>query len=205
MNIYIMGKLELMIFGITGFLAFNAYYDNYYIQKIKSHKKIFEVAMYLFLGLSFYLLIKRSPHRSREMLSQASNMVKYLPVDKEAFSMVTPFLNLTGSGIGENDYREQRILQSGGNNHLPQQYYNQPQSMQQSSQPTATKRSVSETKKKWVASQQNWTCNHCSKQLPAWFEVDHKVRLEYGGSNHVDNLEALCRDCHGKKTAMEKF
>ena len=197
-----MGKLEVIIFGVSGFLAYNAYYDNYYIQKIKSHKKMFEVAMYLFLGLSFYLLIKRSPHRSKEMLSQASNMVKYLPIDKGAFSMVTPFLNLTGSGTQDNDYREQRILQSGGNNHLPEQFYEQPQRTQQ---PSATKRSVRETKKKWEASQQNWTCNHCSKQLPAWFEVDHKVRLEYGGSNHVDNLEALCRDCHGKKTAMEKF
>ena len=52
--------------------------DNYYIQKIKGHKKMFEVAMYIFLGFSFYLLIKRSPHRSKEMLSQASNIVKYL-------------------------------------------------------------------------------------------------------------------------------
>jgi 5-methylcytosine-specific restriction endonuclease McrA len=31
------------------------------------------------------------------------------------------------------------------------------------------------------------------------------VRLEHGGSNNVDNLVALCRDCHGKKTAMETF
>ena len=68
-----------------------------------------------------------------------------------------------------------------------------------------SKRSVSETKKKFVASQQSWTCGHCKKQLPAWFEVDHKIRLENGGSNHVDNLVALCRDCHGRKTAMENL
>jgi 5-methylcytosine-specific restriction endonuclease McrA len=69
----------------------------------------------------------------------------------------------------------------------------------------STKRSVSETKKKFVAASQNWTCGKCAKQLPAWFEVDHKIRLEYGGSNHVDNLVALCRDCHGEKTAMENL
>ena len=68
-----------------------------------------------------------------------------------------------------------------------------------------TKRSVSETKKKFVASRQQWCCKHCQDQLNAWFEVDHKVRLEHGGSNHVDNLEALCRECHGKKTAMENL
>ena len=69
----------------------------------------------------------------------------------------------------------------------------------------STKRCVSETKKKFVASQQGWKCEHCQIQLPAWFEVDHKIRLEHGGSNHVDNLVALCRDCHGKKTAMENL
>jgi hypothetical protein len=68
-----------------------------------------------------------------------------------------------------------------------------------------TKRSVSETKKKFVAAQQGWTCGACKKQLPAWFEVDHKTRLDQGGSNHVDNLVALCRDCHGKKTAFENL
>lgn len=69
----------------------------------------------------------------------------------------------------------------------------------------ATKRSVSETKKKYVASQQSWRCGNCQKQLTAWFEVDHKVRLEYGGSNHIDNLVALCRECHGEKTTMENL
>jgi 5-methylcytosine-specific restriction endonuclease McrA len=69
----------------------------------------------------------------------------------------------------------------------------------------ATKRSVSETKKKFVASRQGWKCGDCSEQLNAWFEVDHKTRLEYGGSNHVDNLLALCRECHGKKTTIENL
>ena len=69
----------------------------------------------------------------------------------------------------------------------------------------STKRSVSETKKKFVTAKQNWHCGNCQKQLPAWFEVDHTVRLEHGGSNHVDNLVALCRDCHGEKTAMENL
>ena len=69
----------------------------------------------------------------------------------------------------------------------------------------ATKRSVSETKKKFVAARQGWKCENCKKQLPAWFEVDHVIRLEHGGSNHIDNLVALCRDCHGEKTAIENL
>jgi hypothetical protein len=69
----------------------------------------------------------------------------------------------------------------------------------------ATKRSVSETKKKFVAAQQGWKCGKCNNQLTAWFEVDHKVRLEYGGSNEVGNLVALCRECHGEKTTRENL
>ena len=64
---------------------------------------------------------------------------------------------------------------------------------------------MSETKKKFVAARQNWHCGKCKRQLPAWFEVDHTVRLDNGGTNDVNNLLALCRDCHGEKTAMENL
>jgi 5-methylcytosine-specific restriction endonuclease McrA len=69
----------------------------------------------------------------------------------------------------------------------------------------ATKRSVSETKKKYVASQQNWRCGQCNSQLNHTYEIDQRVRLEYGGSNDVNNLVALCRNCHGEKTAKENM
>ena len=66
-------------------------------------------------------------------------------------------------------------------------------------------RSVSETKKKYVAAQQSWKCNNCANQLNHTFEVDHKVDLRYGGTNHVSNLVALCRNCHGEKTMQNKL
>ena len=130
-----------------------------------------------------------------------------MPIDKSSMSMISPILDFTTLGnngsnhfLGElndneenssqqqqqqatNNY-EKRILQSGGK---------------------GTKRSVSETKKKYVASIQDWKCKDCKSQLNAWFEVDHIKRLEYGGGNNVENLVALCRDCHGRKTAMENM
>jgi 5-methylcytosine-specific restriction endonuclease McrA len=73
-------------------------------------------------------------------------------------------------------------------------------------QPSKTnKRSVSETKKKFIASNQNWKCGECKEMLKAWFEVDHIKRLDQGGSNDISNLVALCRNCHGKKTSMENI
>ena len=112
-----------------------------------------------------------------------------MPVNRDATDMLSPFMDFTNQKnffSQSNPYQQQesRIINSGK---------------------TGTKRCVSETKKKFVAAQQSWTCAGCNTQLPAWFEVDHKIRLENGGSNHVDNLEALCRDCHGKKTAMENL
>ena len=70
---------------------------------------------------------------------------------------------------------------------------------------TTFKRNVSETKKKHVASLQNWRCGHCKDQLTAWFEIDHVIRLDCGGGNEIENLSALCRNCHGKKTAYENM
>ena len=69
----------------------------------------------------------------------------------------------------------------------------------------STKRSVSETKKKFVAARQGWKCGGCGEQLLHTFEVDHIKELGEQGNNHVDNLEALCRECHGKKTAMKNL
>lgn len=69
----------------------------------------------------------------------------------------------------------------------------------------SSRRSVSETKKKFVAANQNWKCGKCGNQLSAWFEVDHRIGLGQGGSNHVENLVALCRECHGQKTAMDRI
>ena len=68
-----------------------------------------------------------------------------------------------------------------------------------------TKRSVSETKKKYVASNQNWKCKSCGDMLTHTFEVDHVVRLQNGGSNDVNNLVAMCVNCHKNKTAHENM
>lgn len=179
-NIYIM-KIEFVVFIITGFFIANTYYDGKYIEKIKSLKKYYQMIGIGFAGLSAYLFLKKYPGETRTLLNSASGVIKYLPIDKEAGDLLSPFINFTTSV----PLHSEKILSSGKNNN--------------------TKRSVSETKKKYVAAQQGWKCGACNMQLPAWFEVDHKISLNNGGSNHIDNLIALCRDCHGKKTSLENL
>jgi hypothetical protein len=190
-------KTELLVIGITLFFIFNTYSDGKYVKLVKSWKKYYQMAGIGFVGLSAYLFMKKYPSDSRNLLSHANGMIKYLPIDKEATDLLTPLLSMSGGRAvaysGGMSSQEERILNSG-----------------RVTNTTGTamknvKRSVSETKKKYVAAQQGWNCGGCKKQLPAWFEVDHKIRLDNGGSNNVDNLVALCRDCHGKKTAFENL
>jgi len=189
-------RLELWILLITGFIIYNAYHDWKYTKMIMKYKKYFQIAGIAFIGFVFYLLIKRDPRQFKNVLLHANNVVKYMPIDKSTIEMFQPVFDLTPSSFLEetppavtvpsfsiNPY-EQRILKSGGK---------------------GTKRSVSETKKKYVASMQDWKCKHCKKTLTAWFEVDHVKRLEHGGTNDVSNLVALCRECHGEKTAFENM
>ena len=48
-------------------------------------------------------------------------------------------------------------------------------------------------------------CGKCGNMLDATFEVDHKIELQDGGTNHVDNLWALCPNCHRQKGLMNKI
>ena len=67
------------------------------------------------------------------------------------------------------------------------------------------KRSVSESTKKYIAANQKWSCNNCKQLLDASYEIDHRISLYKGGSNSMTNLQALCRNCHGKKTINDKI
>jgi len=198
-------KSELIIFGITIFFILNTYSDGKYVKVVKSWKKYYQMAGIGFIGLSAYIFMRKYPSDSQNLLRHANGMIKYLPIDKDATDLLTPFLDMSKGTMYGMSPQEQRILNSG---RLPSRETGSRETGSRETGSTGiknVKRSVSETKKKYVAAQQGWNCGACKKQLPAWFEVDHKIRLDNGGSNNVDNLVALCRDCHGKKTAFENL
>ena len=226
-------KFGLLIFGLTAFFVTNVYHDGKYVQLMKTWKKYYQMAGIAFIGLSAYLFIKKNPADSKNLFKHANEMVKYMPIDKDATDLLMPIIDMTNmtnlslfndtkTNLPANQQPQHQQPQP---HQQKQQQYQQKQPQYQNLTPQQkrllnsgnnggnnnnntqkpTKRCVSETKKKFVAAAQGWNCGSCKKQLPAWFEVDHKLRLEQGGSNHVDNLVALCRDCHGKKTAFENL
>jgi hypothetical protein len=192
-------KLELIVLGITAFLIYNAYHDGQYSKILSSYKKYYKMAIIGILGISLYLLLKRNPTQSKKMLLYTNNLIKYMPIDKNTVDMISPIFDFTSKA--ENNFM---ATLNGFENSQQQQDPSIKQRFQLSGQ-KATKRSVSETKKKYVASIQDWKCGHCNNKLTHTFEVDHKVRLEHGGGNDPSNLVALCRECHGQKTASENM
>lgn len=220
-----MVKAEYIVFIVAAFLIVNTYYDGHLMKMFQSNQKWMKMAMFAFAGLSLFLFLRRNPENSRQLMYHANDIIKYMPISKGTADMITPFFDMTGgpspndggasggassggasSGVASSGSAIGRAMSSamgapsshggggGGGSASERRILN--------SGKNSSKRSVSETKKKYVAAQQGWKCGDCQRQLPAWFEVDHVIALEHGGSNHVDNLVALCRDCHGKKTAM---
>ena len=202
-------RFEIVVFGITGFLLYNAYYDGMYTKLLLSYKKYYKMALIGFMALCFYIMVKRNPLQTKNMLLYTNNMIKYMPIDKSAMDMITPIFDLSTKG---NSFMEDFNTElnpgynnnnNNNNNINPVLMAQQQRNLLSGNRPV--KRSVSETKKKYEASIQDWKCGQCNKKLSHTFEIDHKIRLEHGGGNDVTNLVAMCRECHGEKTAMENM
>ena len=213
-------KTEYIVFIITAVLIANTYYDGQLLKLFQSNQKWIKMATFGFIGLSLFLFLRRNPENSRQLFYHANDIIKYMPISKGTADMITPFFDMTGVSPGVPPPHDGgaigRAMSSamgttpslgggtpgGPPGGTPGGSMSAAERRVLNSGKGSSKRSVSETKKKYVAAQQGWKCGDCQRQLPAWFEVDHVIALEHGGSNHVDNLVALCRDCHGKKTAM---
>jgi hypothetical protein len=203
-------RIEIILFLITAFLIAHIYTDGKYTKMLFKWKKYYQMAAIVICAFFIYWIIKHNPLQANQMIMASNEYIKYLPIDKNTTNMISPILDFTSK---QNFGAEAAAIgaASGGVGYpiLQLNTLSTPMSPYEKkmmhSGKKATKRSVSETKKKFVASRQGWCCGDCQKQLTAWFEVDHKIRLEYGGSNHIDNLVALCRECHGKKTTMENL
>lgn len=173
-------KLEIILLIIVGAIIYDTYYGGVVMKYFYLFKKYYKVAGIIFLIFSIYITLKKDPAHIKTMLMQSTGLMS-----KNAAVLRPSVVNL----------------------HEPRQSTNYPVSapIEQPVGGRITKRSVSETKKKFVAYTQGWKCGHCEQMLNAWFEVDHITRLDKGGSNDASNLVALCRECHGKKTATENM
>jgi hypothetical protein len=192
-------KLEIFVLGITAFFVYNTYADGKYSKMLLSLKKYYKMLFYVFLGIGIYVLLKRNPNQGRNILLSANNIIKFMPIDKHSLDILSPIIDFTS----KNDSEDNCFIESFNDINTSSGFCSEKKII--NSGKIGTKRSVSETKKKYIAANQDWKCGNCKEQLDHTFEIDHRVRLEYGGGNDVQNLIALCRNCHGKKTASENM
>ena len=172
-------RIELWIFFITIAILYDTYHNNMYSKKIYYYKKYFKIIGIAIAVLLFYIFMKKNPDNTQDILDNLNNCIKYLPLDKTTSSILS-----SGTGILSNIPTTPLLNVPTNTDKTP-----------------IMKRSVSETKKKYVAYSQGWKCNFCNKTLDHTYEIDHKVELRNGGSNETDNLVALCAGCHRLKTA----
>lgn len=198
-------NLGFIIFTLTIFITLNTYYDGQLLESIKTKAKKFtkyyKMLFILFTGYVLWICVRdgKKFNNKSKLFQHASNFMKSMDVENSSTDFLSPLIELTNessffypANIGaleQSTPQFKRMTRSGGGSGCNQKH----------------KRSVGETKKKYVASLQNWKCQKCGEQLSAWFEVDHKLALEYGGTNEINNLVALCRNCHGEKTAMDRM
>ncbi len=64
-------------------------------------------------------------------------------------------------------------------------------------------RKLSEAVKKTVAHSQGWLCKSCDRILPATYQVDHIIPHSVFLDDSMNNLQALCPNCHSRKTQRE--
>ena len=183
-------RIELIMLIVVGGLCYHVYSDGKWIAPLIAYKKQAQIGGIVLAGLFKYWIFKSDPLNAHKLLVSGKDFVKYMPIDSTASSFLSPVLDFTGKwystggGGGREAAAVSKMMNSGQN---------------------TTKRSVSETKKKFKAASQDWKCFDCKKQLDGLFEVDHIVPLHKGGTNHIENLHALCVNCHKLRTVSDKL
>lgn len=83
--------------------------------------------------------------------------------------------------------------------------------------PHPRRKRASQAARSIVAYNQDYKCATCGVKLPVGWELDHRVPLCHPSwavshpsadaateaANAIDNLQALCPNCHGRKTLIE--
>lgn len=187
-------RLELWLILITAFVVGNIYYEGRWLRLVSANQKYLKIAGILVTAYTAYWVFRGNPNRQHAAQLAASAL---RDLDADAAQQLAPLLDRFGGGgaprVGAGAYQPTQFGATGLRDAPARPGTSQ----------RIHKRSVSEAMKKRVAAGQQWICFSCKQMLTASYEIDHIVRLDRGGDNSIQNLVALCRNCHGEKTSME--
>lgn len=72
-----------------------------------------------------------------------------------------------------------------------------------SSLSSAKRKKISAKIRQYIAAKQENSCGQCKQELTPYFQIDHIIGLQFGGTNEEPNLMALCCECHTIKSITE--
>ena len=58
------------------------------------------------------------------------------------------------------------------------------------------RRKIKSSIRKEIVDKQSNKCRKCNNPLNQYFQIDHIVAIQFGGTDEMDNLQALCSNCH---------
>jgi len=62
---------------------------------------------------------------------------------------------------------------------------------------------VTQITKTQIAASQKWCCRICTTLFTGIFHMDHTIPLSFGGEDNLENVTALCVQCHAEKSQNE--
>ena len=65
------------------------------------------------------------------------------------------------------------------------------------------RRKINKALKQQIVNEQNNACGECKLALTPYYQLDHMIGLQFGGTDDRSNLMALCCECHAKKSIGE--
>lgn len=65
------------------------------------------------------------------------------------------------------------------------------------------RRKINEKTRQEICTKQNRQCKTCEKSFDKYFHIDHIVAIRFGGTDCIENLQALCAECHNNKSIAE--
>lgn len=202
-------RRSLLVIAVCGVLIADVATGGGLQRRVHLLKKYGQVAMIALVGLGLLLLVNRPGADNMSMVQTATGVVSAMPSSATTQFIQgglgylgggTSWMQDDGSGFGLSGGLGGGTggIGSGGSGSVGG-------GAGGSGMGGYIRRSVSEARKKAVAAGQNWCCAHCGDMLEATYEVDHVVELQDGGTNELDNLMALCRNCHGRKTLNQRL
>lgn len=62
---------------------------------------------------------------------------------------------------------------------------------------------ISKSMRQTIIEKQQNSCGECKRVLTSFFQIDHIIALQFGGTDDESNLMALCCECHAMKSITE--